>query len=86
MTKKDRKLTTLLDTNGQYMVFNNYYFWLLIDLGFVITDYKTIAVFEKNAAYEPFVRTMMDLRIQAILSRINVREILQAYNQLIIWI
>ncbi|KAA6380112.1 MAG: hypothetical protein EZS28_024362 [Streblomastix strix] len=66
MTKKDRKLTTLVDINGQYMVFNNYYFWLLIDLGFIITDYKAIAVFEKNAAYEPFVRTMMNLRIQAI--------------------
>ncbi|KAA6382721.1 MAG: hypothetical protein EZS28_021752 [Streblomastix strix] len=68
MTKKDRKLTTLLDTNGQFMVFNNYYLWLLIDLGFVITDYKATAVFEKNAAYEPFVRTMMNLRISAILA------------------
>ncbi|KAA6391373.1 MAG: hypothetical protein EZS28_013102 [Streblomastix strix] len=68
MTKKDRKLTTLLDTNGQFMVFNNYYLWLLIDLGFVIIDHNAIAVFEKNAAYEPFVRTMMNLRIQAILA------------------
>ncbi|KAA6385752.1 MAG: hypothetical protein EZS28_018720 [Streblomastix strix] len=68
MTKKDRKLTTLLDTNGQYMVFNNYYLWLFIDLGFFITDYKAIAVFEKNTACEPFVRTMMNLRIQAILA------------------
>ncbi|KAA6386525.1 MAG: hypothetical protein EZS28_017947 [Streblomastix strix] len=68
MTKKDRKLTTLLDTNSQFMVFNNYYLWLLIDLGFIITDYKAIAVFEENAAYEPFVRTMMNLRIQAILA------------------
>ncbi|KAA6403911.1 MAG: hypothetical protein EZS28_000567 [Streblomastix strix] len=68
MTKKDRKLTILLDTNGQFMVFNNYYLWLLIDLGFVITDYKAITVFEKNAAYEPFVRTIMNLRIQAILA------------------
>ncbi|KAA6377551.1 MAG: hypothetical protein EZS28_026922, partial [Streblomastix strix] len=68
MTKKDRKLTTLLDTNGQFMVFNNYYLWLLIDLGFIITDYRAIAVFEKNTAYEPFVRTMMNLRIQAILA------------------
>ncbi|KAA6363076.1 MAG: hypothetical protein EZS28_041397 [Streblomastix strix] len=49
------------------MVFNNYYLQLLIDLGFIITDYKAIAVFEKNAAYEPFVRTMMNLKIQAIL-------------------
>ncbi|KAA6316081.1 MAG: hypothetical protein EZS28_055314, partial [Streblomastix strix] len=24
MTKKDRKLTTLLDTNGQFMIFNNF--------------------------------------------------------------
>ncbi|KAA6356260.1 MAG: hypothetical protein EZS28_048213, partial [Streblomastix strix] len=66
--KKDRKLTTLVDTSGQFMVFNNYYLQLLIDLGFVITDYKAIAVFEKIAAYEPFVRTMMNLRIQAILA------------------
>ncbi|KAA6370240.1 MAG: hypothetical protein EZS28_034233 [Streblomastix strix] len=68
MLKKDRKLSTLLDTNGQFMIFNNYYLWLLIDLGIVITDYKAIAVFEKNAADEPFVRTMMNLRIQAILA------------------
>ncbi|KAA6401107.1 MAG: hypothetical protein EZS28_003365 [Streblomastix strix] len=68
MTKKDKKFTTLLDTNGQFMVFNNYYLWLLIDLGFIITDCKAIAVFEKNAAYEPFVRTMKNLRIQAILA------------------
>jgi hypothetical protein len=63
MTKKDRKLATLVDTNSQFMVFNNNYLWLLIDLGFVITDYKAIAGFEKNAAYEPFVKTMMNLRI-----------------------
>ncbi|KAA6392978.1 MAG: hypothetical protein EZS28_011496 [Streblomastix strix] len=50
------------------MIFNKYYLWLLIDLGFVITDYKAIAVFEKNAAYELFVRTMMNLRTQAILA------------------
>ncbi|KAA6399003.1 MAG: hypothetical protein EZS28_005475 [Streblomastix strix] len=67
-TMKDRKLTILVDTNGQFMVFNNYYLWLLIDLGFIITDNKAIAVFEKNTAYEPFVRTMMNLRIQAILA------------------
>ncbi|KAA6386174.1 MAG: hypothetical protein EZS28_018300 [Streblomastix strix] len=54
MTKKDRRLTTLVDTNGQCMVFNNYYLWLLIDLDFIITDYKAIAVFEKNSADEPF--------------------------------
>ncbi|KAA6371247.1 MAG: hypothetical protein EZS28_033226 [Streblomastix strix] len=47
ITKKDRKLTTLLDTNDQFMAF---------------------AVFEKNSTYEPFVRTMMNLRIQAILA------------------
>ncbi|KAA6389463.1 MAG: hypothetical protein EZS28_015009 [Streblomastix strix] len=67
MTNKDRKLTTLLDTNGQFMVFNKYYLWLLIDLGFIITDYKAITVFGKNLAYEPFDRTMINLRIQAIL-------------------
>ncbi|KAA6310474.1 MAG: hypothetical protein EZS28_056307, partial [Streblomastix strix] len=50
------------------MVFNNYYLQLLIDLGFVNTDYKAIAIFEKNAAYEPFIRTMMNLGIQAILA------------------
>ncbi|KAA6386777.1 MAG: hypothetical protein EZS28_017696 [Streblomastix strix] len=60
-TKKDRKLSKLLDINGQYMVFNYHYLWILIDLCFVITDYKAIAVFEINTAYEPFVRTMMNL-------------------------
>ncbi|KAA6400512.1 MAG: hypothetical protein EZS28_003968 [Streblomastix strix] len=68
MTKREKKLTTLLDTNGQFMVFNNYYLQLFIDLGFIITDYKAITVFEKVAEQEPFVRTMMNLRIQAILA------------------
>ncbi|KAA6396568.1 MAG: hypothetical protein EZS28_007901 [Streblomastix strix] len=68
MTKKDRKQTTLVETNGQFMVFNNDQLWLFIDLGFIITEYKAIAVFEKNTAYEPFVRTIMNLRIQAILA------------------
>ncbi|KAA6401893.1 MAG: hypothetical protein EZS28_002577 [Streblomastix strix] len=67
-TKKDKKLTTFLDSYGQYIVFNNYYLCLLIDLGFIITDQKAIAVIVKNATYEPFVRTMMNLRIQAILA------------------
>ncbi|KAA6363618.1 MAG: hypothetical protein EZS28_040855, partial [Streblomastix strix] len=40
----------------------------LIDLSFIIKDFKTIAVFEKNMAYEHFVRTTMNLRIQAILA------------------
>ncbi|KAA6403510.1 MAG: hypothetical protein EZS28_000956 [Streblomastix strix] len=68
MTRKERKLTTLLDTKGQIMIFNNYYLWLLIDLGIIINDYKAIAVFVKNVAYEPFTSTMMNLRIQAILA------------------
>ncbi|KAA6398732.1 MAG: hypothetical protein EZS28_005741 [Streblomastix strix] len=80
MTRQDRKLTTLLDTNGQYMVFNNYYLRLLIDLDLVIIDYKAIAVFEENVAYEPFFRTMMNLRIYAIL----VGSSKEKFNQLII--
>ncbi|KAA6389773.1 MAG: hypothetical protein EZS28_014699 [Streblomastix strix] len=48
------------------MVFNNYYLWLLTDFCFITTDNKAIAVLEKNTVYEPFVRTMMNIRIQAI--------------------
>ncbi|KAA6400655.1 MAG: hypothetical protein EZS28_003820 [Streblomastix strix] len=80
MSKNDRKLTTLLDTNGQFMVFNNYYLWLLIDLVFIITDYKSVAVFEKNAAYEPFIRTMMNLRIQAILAESSKEKFYKLIN------
>ncbi|KAA6402765.1 MAG: hypothetical protein EZS28_001710 [Streblomastix strix] len=80
MTNKDRKLTALLNTNGQFMVFNNYYLWLLIDLRLINTYYKAITVFEKNAANEPLVRTMMNLRIQAILT-VSSKE---KFNKLII--
>ncbi|KAA6378289.1 MAG: hypothetical protein EZS28_026184, partial [Streblomastix strix] len=70
MTISDERIYKLLQeciTGGLAAVFHRENI-AVIDLGFVITDYKSVAVFEKNTAYESFVRTMMNLRIQAILA------------------
>jgi hypothetical protein len=58
-----RKLTQLMNTNNEYMTFNNYYLWFLIDTcGFEIEDIKEMYVFEKHLAFNQFVQTFMTKR------------------------
>jgi hypothetical protein len=64
--KKERKLTQLLDTHGEFMEFNNYYLWFLIDTcHFVIDEIKEIYVFVANRAFKNFVEQFMRRRLES---------------------
>jgi hypothetical protein len=64
--QKVRKLTQLLDTNDEFMTFNNYYLWFLIDTcDFVIDEIKELYVFEKHRAFNQFVEEFMTKRQEA---------------------
>jgi hypothetical protein len=68
--KKERKLTQLIDTNGEYMAFSSYYLWFLMDrCNFVIDDIKSITLFSAHDKFKTFVTEFMDKRIEAILAR-----------------
>jgi hypothetical protein len=55
VNKKDRKLTQLLNTNGEFMSFKNYYLWFLLDsCYFEIDGVHQIYVFEINKAFNTF--------------------------------
>jgi hypothetical protein len=63
--KKERKLTQLLDTRGEFMIFSSYYLWFLIDVcRFVVEDVEILYVYSKSTAYNPFVTEMMQKRLE----------------------
>ena len=63
---KERKLTQLADTYGEYMSFSSYYLWYLMDrFHFVIDDIKTLLVFDKNTCFNKFANTFMENRQKA---------------------
>jgi hypothetical protein len=67
--KKERKLTQLMDTCDEFMKFNNYYLWFLIDrCHFIIDDVEFLTTFTKHTGFNKFVTEMMFKRQQAILS------------------
>jgi hypothetical protein len=67
---KERKLKQLLSTDDNYISFSSYYLWYLIDkFHFKITDVKTLIVFSKHTAFNPFVNHFMNLRQQAIIDK-----------------
>ena len=50
---KERKLTQLADTNGEYMSFSSYYLWYLMDkFHFVIDDIQTLITFNKKYLFQ----------------------------------
>jgi hypothetical protein len=64
----ERKLTQLLDTNNEFMSFSSYYLWCSIDrCHFIIDDIKSIIIFEKHKAFEPFVTEFKKKRVDGIL-------------------
>jgi hypothetical protein len=64
--KTERKLTQLMDTHNEYMTYNNYYLWFLMDTcHFVIDDVKEIYTFTRNTAFKPFVEEFMRKRIES---------------------
>ena len=60
--KKDTKLTMTLDTMDEYRHFNCYYLWLLLDLGLIIIDVKSVSVYSAHNGFNPFVNEFMKRR------------------------
>jgi hypothetical protein len=72
---KERKLTQLLDTNGQYMTFGSYYLYFLMDMcHFVVEEVKEISVFHKTDCFNKFVTTYINRRIKAMKENNNGYE------------
>jgi hypothetical protein len=62
--KPEKKLTQLLSTMGEYMVFSTYYLWLLLDdFDFKIDDVEEMAVFHRTTCFETWYNEMMSKRI-----------------------
>ena len=62
--KKERKLTNLLSTHGEYMAFSNYYLWFLQDnFDFVIEDINYFIKFDAHEGFNKFVNHFMNKRI-----------------------
>jgi hypothetical protein len=63
---KEKKLTQLADTNGEFMSFSSYYLWYLIDrFHFKIDDIKTLIVFNKSKCFNKFVNDFTSNRQKA---------------------
>ncbi|KAA6400250.1 MAG: hypothetical protein EZS28_004229 [Streblomastix strix] len=64
--QKQRKLTNLLSTKGEYMAFSSYYLWFLIDdCHFIIDDVKQIVPFNKHDQFNLFIKEFTQNRIEA---------------------
>ncbi|KAI5546883.1 CBG23764 family [Trichomonas vaginalis G3] len=64
--QKQRKLTQLASTHGEYMSFSSYYLWYLIDrFHFIIDDVKSILTFAKNTCFHDFANEFMRVRQEA---------------------
>jgi hypothetical protein len=64
---RPRKLTQLLSTMGEFTCFYCYTLWFLIDLGFIIDEFKEMDLFLPMQAvnFNEFITTFMDERIKA---------------------
>ncbi|GHU18664.1 hypothetical protein FACS189472_07320 [Alphaproteobacteria bacterium] len=62
-SKSERKLTQMIDTNGEFIGFNNYLLWYLIDTHkFVIEDVEELALFTRTDCFEGWYKYMIDQR------------------------
>jgi hypothetical protein len=69
MVGKPKKLTQLLSTMGQFITFNNYHLWYLIDYcHFVVEDVEECVTFyyNKEGIFTEFVTNFMNMRIKVI--------------------
>ncbi len=63
---KERKLTQLMSTHGEFMSFSSYYLWFLItEFDFVIDDIETIITFNKTDCFSIFANEFMNRRQEA---------------------
>ncbi|KAA6401239.1 MAG: hypothetical protein EZS28_003239 [Streblomastix strix] len=64
--QKQRKLTNLSSTMGEYIAFSSYYLWFLIDdCHFIIDDVKQIILFNKHDQFNSFIKEFTINRIEA---------------------
>ncbi|KAA6374210.1 MAG: hypothetical protein EZS28_030263 [Streblomastix strix] len=64
--QKQRKLTNLTSTMGEYMAFSSYYLWFLIDdCHFIIDDVRQIVLFNKHDQFNSFIKEFTKNRIEA---------------------
>jgi hypothetical protein len=74
--KVERKLTQLLDTHGEHMVFYSYHLWFLIDrCGFVCEDIDIIRVFTAHDRFHEFAAQTRTRRQEAILNNDKVGDL-----------
>ena len=74
--KKERKLTNLSSTMGEFMTFSNYYLqWLIDYFNFEVVDIGRMTVFSKHDRFYPFVDRMRRERVQAELNKENGKAI-----------
>ena len=64
--KEERKLTMLLDTHDEYMVFSNYYLWFLLDHGLIIDDVKYVSQYEAHNGFHEFVNIFTENRLKCL--------------------
>jgi hypothetical protein len=59
--RHERKLTQMLNTNGESFVTSNYYLWFLLDnCYFKIEDIEEMFIFHKSTAFTNFTNEFMD--------------------------
>ena len=58
-------LTQLIDTNNEYMTFNNYYLWFLLDHGLELVDVQSVSMYSCHKGFNNFVETFFDKRINS---------------------
>ena len=73
-SKRETKLTCLLDTCDEFMAFSSYYLWFLLDLGLVITDIKTVITYTAHKAFRSFVNDHMQKRIDILSGQVEGNE------------
>lgn len=74
--KKERKLTQLLSTHGEFMNFTSYYLWFLIDrCHFIVDDIESVITFTAHKAFNNFVETFMNERIKSLEAKNKGKEL-----------
>ena len=72
--KKERKLTQLMEIT-EYTAFSSYYLWFLVDrCHFVIDGVKSLQIYSKHTAFNNFVTSFMNERIEAMKDHNKGRE------------
>ena len=56
-------LTQLIDTHNEYMTFNNYYLWFLLDHGIELEDVKSVSLYSAHTGFNKFVNEFMNKRL-----------------------